>query len=158
MVTSFGMMIITFPTEMAMKVPYRAESTQMIQKFDSAVRVMVTRTIPSSCPPKIHFFCWRINQQNVRWFSGQWLVCSGYFMIPNTLKTKTWQREVFPSMQESHIPQFITVITEVSKLLLDSMCILTSLAVFAEMVSFKVSLWLCVQKKNSQPSHHVQIT
>lgn len=61
-------------------------------------------------------------------------------------------------MQESHIPQFITAITEVSKLLLDSMRILTSLAVCAEMVSFKVSLWLYVQKKNSQPSYHVQIT
>ena len=119
MVTSHGMMIITFLTATAMKVPYQAERTQMTHKFDSAVRVMVTRTIPSSCPPKIHFSCWHINQQNVRWFSGQWLVCSGYFMIPNTVKTTTTQGHIFPTMQEGHSPQFITVITEVSKLPLD---------------------------------------
>ena len=119
MVTSHGMTIITFLTATAMKVPYQAEGTHMTHKFDSAVRVMVTRTIPSSCPPKIHFSCWHINQQNVRWFSGQWLVCSGYFMIPNTMKTTTTQGHIFPTMQEGHSPQFITVITEVSKLPLD---------------------------------------
>lgn len=61
-------------------------------------------------------------------------------------------------MQESHIPQFITAITEVSKLLVDGMCILTSLAVFAEIVVFKMSLWFCFQKKNRWHSYHVQIT
>lgn len=149
MVTSYGMMIITFLTAIAMKVPYQAESSQMTHKFDSAVRVMVARTVPSSCPPKIHFSYWRINQQNVRWFSGQWSVCSGYFMIPNTLETKTRQSDGFLTMQESHTPQFITVITEVSQLLLDSMYILTSLSVFALhfLAVFKVSLWLCFQKK-----------
>lgn len=46
-------------------------------------------------------------------------------------------------MQESHIPQFITVITEVSKLLVDSMC----MCVFAEIVVFSVPLALFPEEK-----------
>ena len=64
-------------------------------------------------------------------------------MIPNTMKTKTRQRDCFLTMQESHIPQFITVITEVSKLLVDSMC----MCVFAEIVVFSVPLALFPEEK-----------